>query len=122
MDVGLLRWITCLLCRAIHFTDMLCHAIMTVDDMEVVNRAVLHTMEGSYVARNVFTSVLKAASKLIVPILDLVTPEIRAGLVELVYRLEDSADETPNQFDNMLIDMLKGMLAIPDRPKEKEKK
>jgi len=45
-------------------------------------------------------------------ILELVSPEIRDALVQFVLELEISAKETPNLWDDVLVFVLKRVLAI----------
>ncbi len=50
---------------------------------------------------------------LLAEILKLVSPQLRTALVELVNRLEAQAKETPNQWDDIFVGLLKFVLLIP---------
>ena len=51
--------------------------------------------------------------KLIEQILKVISPQIRKALVELVTKLEVSAKETPNPWDDVFVGLLKFVLQIP---------
>lgn len=53
----------------------------------------------------VFTVIFKA-------IIENVSPQIREKITAFVVDLEKKAKETPNVFDDMLVDLLKRILAI----------
>ncbi len=50
---------------------------------------------------------------LLAEILKLISPQLRTALVELVNRLEAQAKETPNQWDDIFVGLLKFVLLIP---------
>lgn len=53
--------------------------------------------------------------KLLPFILTQLTPAIKDLFYELVYKLEEAADKTPNPVDNILVDALKTLFNVPDQ-------
>jgi len=50
---------------------------------------------------------------LVSQMLTVITPQLREGLKQLVTNLEKQAKETPNQWDDIFVGLLKSVLQIP---------
>ena len=115
MKLDLIRWLAVSLCKLTHLTDLICHAILDVDALAVVNSGAYHFIGGSAMAGRALTNILQGAGRLVAPIMELVTPNIRKALVDFVLDLEVKAKETPNLYDDVAIDMIKAILNITEK-------
>jgi len=84
--------------------------------MAVVDRGALHYLGGSVMAGKALLNVLKAAGKLVGPIMELLSPKIREALVRFVLEWEVDAKATPNLYDDVGVDMVRAILGIDDKP------
>ena len=53
--------------------------------------------------------------KIIKPIMDALTPEIRKYVVKMYIKLKEKTDATPNEADDCITELIKDMIGITDR-------
>jgi len=56
----------------------------------------------------------KILFKILAAVLKAISPQVRAVLVEFIKRLEVEAPKTPNPWDDLLVLVLKVLLAVED--------
>lgn len=57
---------------------------------------------------------LPVVTKLVEKIIKEATPEVRKSVISAIQRLEKKASATPNEFDNLLVNVLKALVGMND--------